>query len=280
MVRTEISTDQEQVAAPRRRLSGLEKTAAVALFLNAGVFLFQFFFVWLAVGPFLLDYLIFSLVTALVAVLLVTRVRMAALLSVIVILITSSIDLASTETSGTLLHPAVNPYHFGSLVFLFAFAVLALITAGAVAIHNLRVTPPATSRWLTPFVTGINCLALGMLVVALIVAANPVGASANTSTSGMPTVHTAGSNFLTNVVLVSKGSKLQIVNDDSIEHVLENGFWTPGGTPNIQAEAGAPAVKNIDLKTGSIEIGPFLSAGIFHLYCTVHRGMNLTIVVQ
>ena len=33
-------------------------------------------------------------------------------------------------------------------------------------------------------------------------------------------------------------------------------------------------------KSGSLKIGPFTTAGIFHIYCTIHRGMNLTIVVQ
>ncbi len=28
------------------------------------------------------------------------------------------------------------------------------------------------------------------------------------------------------------------------------------------------------------EIGPFTTAGIYHLYCSIHVGMNLTIVVQ
>ena len=27
-------------------------------------------------------------------------------------------------------------------------------------------------------------------------------------------------------------------------------------------------------------IGPFNTAGTFHLYCTVHQGMNLTVIVQ
>jgi hypothetical protein len=29
-----------------------------------------------------------------------------------------------------------------------------------------------------------------------------------------------------------------------------------------------------------LECGPFTTAGIFHIYCTIHQGMNLTIVVQ
>jgi plastocyanin len=29
-----------------------------------------------------------------------------------------------------------------------------------------------------------------------------------------------------------------------------------------------------------MHIGPFTTAGVFHLYCTIHQGMSLTIVVQ
>ena len=42
----------------------------------------------------------------------------------------------------------------------------------------------------------------------------------------------------------------------------------------------ASGLDNLDSKGGSLEIGPFTTAGIFHIYYTIHRGMNLTIVVQ
>jgi len=29
-----------------------------------------------------------------------------------------------------------------------------------------------------------------------------------------------------------------------------------------------------------VEIGPFTTTGVFHIYCTLHTGMNLTIVVE
>lgn len=280
MVREADSISQEKPKRARRPLSALEKTATVALFLNAFVYLFQFFFVWLAVGPFLPDYLIFAIVTALVAGLVLARVRLAPLIGVLVALLSSTLNLSDTETSSTLLHPAVNPGHFGSLVFVFAFALMAVVTAGAASIRNFRGTLPGTSRWLSPFVTGASCLAVGMLIVALIVAANPVGVAATSSATSVPTVHIAGSNFLTNVVLVPKGSQLKVIDDDGIEHILANGSWTPAGIPNTQVEAGAPTVQHVDIKSGSTEIGPFTNAGIFHIYCTIHRGMNLTIVVQ
>jgi plastocyanin len=32
--------------------------------------------------------------------------------------------------------------------------------------------------------------------------------------------------------------------------------------------------------TAAAVIGPFPIAGVYHIYCTLHQGMNLTIVVQ
>jgi plastocyanin len=227
-----------------------------------------------------LPYLISSLVTTLVAGLILMRMRLALWLGVLVVLITSSITLAETATSSTLIHPAVNPGHFGSLAFLFTFALIALVTGTAASIQNYRGPEPGSPGWLSPFVTGVSGLVVGMLVIAIVVAANPVGAAANASANGAPTVHVAGSRFLTNVVLVQKGSTLQVINDDGIEHILENGLWTASGVPDTQVEVGAPSVHSRDLKNGSVEIGPFSTAGIFHIYCTLHRGMNLTVVVQ
>jgi plastocyanin len=50
--------------------------------------------------------------------------------------------------------------------------------------------------------------------------------------------------------------------------------------PQPRTEPGAPVMHGLDLKGGSVAIGPFTTAGTFHLYCTIHQGMNLTVVVQ
>jgi len=119
-----------------------------------------------------------------------------------------------------------------------------------------------------------------MIVLAGIVTTNPQSTTASASTNGMPTVHIAGSSFLTNVVLVPKGDTLLLVADDTVEHIIQNGVWTPSGLPHPAVEPGAPVVHALDLKGGSAHIGPFPTAGVFHLYCTIHQGMTLTIVVE
>lgn len=177
-------------------------------------------------------------------------------------------------------HPTADVARFSELVLIYALAMIALVTGVAAAIQHYRSTDRHAPRWLGALLTGLASLAAGMIVVALLIAASPQSSGATTTTGGMPTVHMAGSVFLTNIVLVPKGGKLLLVDDDSVEHIIQNGSWTQSGTPHSQEEPGAPVVRNQDIKGRSVTIGPFTTVGVFHLYCTIHRGMNLTIVVQ
>src|SRR5262249_37100003 len=129
-------------------------------------------------------------------------------------------------------------------------------------------------------VSGLAGIAAGMIIVSLIGAANPQASTASANPNGEPVVHMAPDHFAQNVVLVPKGAKLLLVDDGSIEHVLQNGRWDTSGTAHPAAEPGAPTMRNVDITGGSREIGPFPVAGVYHLYCTLHQGMNLTIVVQ
>ncbi len=121
---------------------------------------------------------------------------------------------------------------------------------------------------------------LGTILVSLIVAANPQSSTANTNPNAEPTVHKGVNSFTQNIVLVPKGSKLMIVDDGQYPHVLQNGMWDANGTAKTQAEPGAPTVNNININGGSIEIGPFSTAGVYHICCTVHVHMNLTNLVE
>ena len=138
--------------------------------------------------------------------------------------------------------------------------------------HLPRLAPMALS--------GLVGIVVGIALVSLIVISVPQTSVASTSSQGEPTVHMTTSQFAQNVVLVPKGSKLLIVNDSSAEHILQNGTWDASGSPHTAVEPGAPRLHNVDITNGSTEIGPFTIAGVYHIYCTVHPGMNLTIVVQ
>jgi len=109
------------------------------------------------------------------------------------------------------------------------------------------------------------------------------GNKGNTPGSGSggnaPTVHMGPSTFLQSSVTVPKGSMLKLVDDGAYLHIIQNGSWV-NGAPKTATEPGAPTVNNLQVNGTSVEIGPFTTAGTFHIYCTVHQNMNLTIVVQ
>ncbi len=69
------------------------------------------------------------------------------------------------------------------------------------------------------------------------------GSSSGSSSGSTPTVHMCGNNFVQSSITISKGQSLTLVNDSHM-------------------------------------IGPFPTAGTYHLYCTVHPGMNLTVIVH
>jgi plastocyanin len=84
--------------------------------------------------------------------------------------------------------------------------------------------------------------------------------------------------FTTPTVVVAKGGMLRLIDDGASTHIFRNGSWS-GNTARPTAEPGAPVVNDVMITHGSMDIGPFGAAGTFHIYCTVHPGMSLTIIV-
>ncbi len=94
-----------------------------------------------------------------------------------------------------------------------------------------------------------------------------------------PTVHMGGADFIQHSITIKKGDMLALVDDATVTHIITNGSWV-NSAPKSAKESGAPTV-NVTLSgNDSSSIGPFPSAGTFKLYCTVHPGMNLTVIVQ
>ncbi|HEY4386923.1 MAG TPA: plastocyanin/azurin family copper-binding protein [Ktedonobacteraceae bacterium] len=93
-------------------------------------------------------------------------------------------------------------------------------------------------------------------------------------------VHMDNTIFLSSLITIKKGEHITLVSDTLISHTIANGTWENGSSKPAK-EPGAPAVNNVLVGGNSIAtIGPFTSAGSFKLYCTVHPGMNLTVIVQ
>ncbi len=118
-----------------------------------------------------------------------------------------------------------------------------------------------------------------LLVACTSVRSDPQSSS-STPLSVQSDVHTNDSMFVQSSVIVKKGESITLVADTAMLHIIANGTWD-NGTAKPAVEPGAPVVKDVQLNgNGSVVIGPFPTTGTFKLYCTIHPGMNLTVVVQ
>jgi len=265
--------------ASRVPLSALEWVAVIGLAGLGCIYLFQFFFVWLVRGGLLLPILLLSLAAFTFAGLIWLHVAWAPVASAVLALVGLAIGFAID--SATLAYPTAQPGRFVTFVVELALLLTTLamsVILALPALQPLRGGGGRTPRWLAPALAGITGLALGMIVIALVAAAHPVGGPSTSSVNGTPTVHMAGADFTTNVALVPKGERLTLVDDDGMRHIIRNGFWTDS-KPQPQVEPGSPIVDQ-DITSGAATIGPFMTPGVYHLYCVIHRGMNLTVVVQ
>ena len=99
--------------------------------------------------------------------------------------------------------------------------------------------------------------------------------------SGGPGVHMGETTFTQPSVTISKGSNLNLIDDVAVLHIISNGSWV-NSVAKPAIEANAPTVSNLQFNTAgqSMSVGPFNTAGTYHLYCSVHVNMNLTVIVQ
>ena len=88
------------------------------------------------------------------------------------------------------------------------------------------------------------------------------------------------SDFLVPTTTIPKGSKLTLIDDVAVPHIIQNGTYDANGTPKPAKEPGAPTVNVNFSGSDTKDIGPFTTAGTFHLYCTIHVNMNLTVTVK
>ncbi len=175
-------------------------------------------------------------------------------------------------------------YHIEHPEVFFPFASLALVVLaglGAIAfgiaatVHNYE-HERHTPGWFmigTPVLCGIF---IGALLVSVIATAVPSSATPSANTT--PTTHLEAASFSPGAVIVPKGEKLHVVADSDVMHILANGTWA-GETPHPTTESGAPTIANVRIAGGSVDLGPFATSGTYHIYCTVHPGMMLTVFV-
>ena len=122
---------------------------------------------------------------------------------------------------------------------------------------------------------GYKLLLLSLLI--LLVACGSTSADPGTSSHQ---VHMSNTSFAQASITIKKGESVTLVADTLVAHIIANGTWA-NNTPEPSKESGAPVIDNVSVGGNSSEsIGPFTSAGSFKLYCTIHPGMSLTVIVQ
>lgn len=94
-------------------------------------------------------------------------------------------------------------------------------------------------------------------------------------------VHMSTTNFVQSSITINKGESITLIDDDqSAIHTIDNGRWLDS-TQIPDNEPGAPIAQDIQVTSNTNgTIGPFNKAGTFHYYCTIHTGMNLTVIVK
>ena len=100
---------------------------------------------------------------------------------------------------------------------------------------------------------------------------------ASTLVTGTP-VHMGNAAFKVASVNVKKGDKLDLIDDVAVQHIITNGYWK-GSTAVNKMEPGAPKVL-ANVTGGSQAVGPFTTAGKYMLYCTIHGGMQVEVIVS
>lgn len=176
-------------------------------------------------------------------------------------------------------HPVAERGPFLTIALQYGLLTLAAGVCLVMFIQALRGQAAASPRWMTPAITAMIGVTIGALFIGAI--AQPSGAGGSgTVTTGTETVHLVGSQFSPNIIALHKGDTLTVVDDSPTPHTLANGTWSANNQAQLGAEAGAPTINNVQLNNNTVVLGPFNTPGTYHIFCLVHPGMNLTVIVQ
>jgi plastocyanin len=162
-------------------------------------------------------------------------------------------------------------------VLIYVLALVAIVAGIVATMQNYRSGARHAPRWTGAFLGVMAGFVVGATVVSLLVVSGNTGTAQASSEQG--TVHMGIASFSQPTVTIAKGSMLKLVDDGSFVHIIANGAWE-GNTPKPASESGAPVVRDVQVNGGSITVGPFNTAGTYSLYCTVHPGMTLKVIVQ
>lgn len=180
------------------------------------------------------------------------------------------------------LYHLTHPQEGGPFIASVLVYVLAIVTivAGTVAtMENYRGGERRAPGWINPFLGMMAGFIIGASAVSLLVLPGNTSAAQSNQATEAGIVHMGIASFTQQTITITKGSTLKLVDDGNFTHIIANGSWD-GSTPKPASEPGAPVVRNVQVNGGSITIGPFSTAGTYSIYCTIHPGMMLKVIVQ
>jgi plastocyanin len=164
---------------------------------------------------------------------------------------------------------------FVAIMFMIGCWIMEGVTGIGATVQNYQTRERKLPRWFPTVIAGATGIVLGAILIGAIL---QPGTNTTTSASN-GVVHMGPGNFVQSTVNVQKGSKLQIIDDGAFLHVLSNGSYQNNVATPVK-EAGAPTISNLNVNGGTIQVGPFNTAATFHIFCSIHAGMQLTIIVK
>ena len=188
-------------------------------------------------------------------------------------------DFSSGFPEYSFTHPSANYVPFILFTITYPLLVMVIVAAALKLAQTIRHEAPHAPTWARPALGAMLGLMLGMLLIGVI-AQPSAGGSVGASKAGTQTVHLLPNSFAPNIIALHKGDTLTIVDDAPVPHTITNGTWSGDNTPVPGVEPGAPIIKNVNLNNNTATVGPFTTAGTYHIFCTIHPGMSLTIIVQ
>ncbi|HEX8983337.1 MAG TPA: hypothetical protein VF792_11235 [Ktedonobacterales bacterium] len=224
--------------------------------------------------------MIMAVAALIAAAVLATPWRWGVSIAFIVSLITSAVDLAPGQFPlYTLLHPGGTTF---TVILLETLCALLGLVASAVKLTQVarRETPHSTTLS-TASLTLVAGIALGAFLIGTFGQSSGTSGNAASVTSGTEVVHLTSDKFAPNIIALHTGETLTVIDDVPVPHILVNGSWSASNPNQAQpaTEAGAPVINNVELNNNTKVVGPFATAGTYHIYCSVHPGMNLTVIV-
>lgn len=166
---------------------------------------------------------------------------------------------------------------FAPIVLAVALTTIVFAAMLAAIAQNYATPERHTPRWFGYILTGVIGMALGGIIIGTI-SPVPVTGAATIASDGAPIAHLGFNTFTPATITVPQGMKLKIVDDSNIPHTLTYGVWN-GNATQVASPATAPALGTHAISSGSFEIGPFTTPGVYHILCIVHPGMEITVTV-